>query len=74
MKHPPFISALLPVIMLTMCPRQVVVAQTNRIVAAHRPELIYQSKGSFENTVERPLCYWPVGGDFVITNGAGAGE
>ncbi len=45
-------------------------AQTNRLVEAEQPELIYQPKGNFENNVARPLRYWPVGGDFVITNGA----
>jgi hypothetical protein len=35
-----------------------------------RPELIYQPKGNFSNNVARPLRYWPVDGDFVITNGA----
>src|ERR1017187_1617694 len=38
--------------------------------AASRPELIYQPKGNFSNNVARPLRYWPVGTDFVITNGA----
>jgi hypothetical protein len=37
--------------------------------AANRPELIYQPKGNFSNNVARPLRYWPVDGDFVITNG-----
>jgi hypothetical protein len=36
---------------------------------AARPELIYQPRGNFSNNVARPLRYWPVGGDFVITNG-----
>jgi hypothetical protein len=38
--------------------------------AANRPELIYKPKGNFSNNVARPLRYWPVGTDFVITNGA----
>jgi Domain of unknown function (DUF4450) len=37
---------------------------------ASRPELIYQPRGNFENNIDRPLRYWPVGTDFVITNGA----
>ena len=37
--------------------------------AASRPELIYQPRGNFSNNVARPLRYWPVDGDFVITNG-----
>jgi hypothetical protein len=37
---------------------------------AFRPELIYQPRGNFEDNVARPLRYWPVDGDFVITNGA----
>jgi hypothetical protein len=38
--------------------------------AASRPELIYHPRGNFENQIARPLRYWPVGTDFVITNGA----
>jgi uncharacterized protein DUF4450 len=38
--------------------------------AASRPELIYESRGNFENNIARPLRYWPIGTDFVITNGA----
>jgi hypothetical protein len=46
-------------------------AQTNRSAApAFRPELIYKPRGNFEDNVARPLRYWPVGTDFVITNGA----
>ena len=37
---------------------------------AFRPELIYRPKGNFKNQIARPLRYWPVGTDFVITNGA----
>ena len=37
---------------------------------AFRPELIYQPRGNYSNNVARPLRYWPVGTDFVITNGA----
>jgi hypothetical protein len=45
--------------------------QTNRSAApAFRPELLYRPKGNFSNNVARPLRYWPVGTDFVITNGA----
>ncbi len=32
--------------------------------------MIYQPRGNFSNNVARPLRYWPVDGDFVITNGA----
>ena len=35
-----------------------------------RPELIYHPRGNFSKNVARPLRYWPVNGDFVITNGA----
>ena len=46
-------------------------AQTNRSAApAFRPELMYKPRGNFEDNVARPLRYWPVGTDFVITNGA----
>jgi len=44
-------------------------AQARRSAAGDRTELIYQPHGNFSNTVDRPLRYWPVGGDFVITNG-----
>jgi hypothetical protein len=42
---------------------------TSNSPAAFRPELIYQPRGNFENNVARPLRYWPIGTDFVITNG-----
>jgi hypothetical protein len=35
-----------------------------------RPELTYQPRGNFSNSIVRPLRYWPIDGDFVITNGA----
>ena len=35
-----------------------------------RPELIYHPRGNFSNDIARPLRYWPINGDFVITNGA----
>lgn len=35
-----------------------------------RPESIIRPRGNFEDNVARPLRYWPVGTDFVITNGA----
>ncbi|HEY1717967.1 MAG TPA: DUF4450 domain-containing protein [Verrucomicrobiae bacterium] len=35
-----------------------------------RPELIYHPKGNFSNNIARLLRYWPINGDFVITNGA----
>ncbi|HEV2695683.1 MAG TPA: DUF4450 domain-containing protein [Verrucomicrobiae bacterium] len=35
-----------------------------------RPELIYRPHGNFADQIARPLRYWPVAGDFVITNGA----
>jgi hypothetical protein len=38
--------------------------------SASRPELIYQPRGNFSNNVARPLRYFPIKGDFVITNGA----
>jgi hypothetical protein len=47
---------------------QAVPAETN--AAAFRPELIYHPRGNFTNQTARPLRYWPVGTDFVITNGA----
>jgi hypothetical protein len=36
---------------------------------ALRPELLLHAHGNFSNNIARPLRYWPVGGDFVITNG-----
>jgi hypothetical protein len=45
--------------------------RTSRSAAApDRPELIYKPRGNFEDSVARPLRYWPIAGDFVITNGA----
>jgi hypothetical protein len=37
---------------------------------ASRPELLFRPHGNFSNNVARPLRYWPINGDFVITNGA----
>jgi len=37
---------------------------------AFRPELFSHPHGNFSNTIARPLRYWPINGDFVITNGA----
>jgi hypothetical protein len=63
--------AILPVlILLALNVPPAVFAQANRAAAPDRPELIYRPKGNFSNNVARPLRYWPVGGDFVITNGA----
>ena len=47
---------------------QAVSAEKN--AAAFRPELLYHPRGNFTNQTARPLRYWPVGTDFVITNGA----
>ena len=33
------------------------------------PEWIYRSKGNYEGHTDRPVRYWPVETDFVITNG-----
>lgn len=33
------------------------------------PESVSPEKGNFENNVDRPLRYWPIARDFVITNG-----
>src|SRR5476649_2437631 len=66
------IPALLPLAVLgpVIFSSQPAIAQTNRIAAPDRPELIYRPKGNFSNSIARPLRYWPVGTDFVITNGA----
>ena len=37
--------------------------------AADPPEWIYHPKGNYAGQTGRPLRYWPVGTDFVITNG-----
>ena len=68
MKRP--LTTLLQLSVLAACLCQPVVAQTHRVVAGSRPELIYQPKGNFSNNVARPLRYFPIGTDFVITNGA----
>ncbi len=64
MKRPLIIVALFSLIVPVLCPGRIANAQSAR------PELIYQPKGNFESNVARPLRYWPMGGDFVITNGA----
>lgn len=35
-----------------------------------RSELLYRPHGNFSGQTDRPLRYWPMDGDFVITNGA----
>ncbi len=55
---------------LAICFQQISFAQTKRAGAAARPELNYEPHGNFANNVARPLRYWPINGDFVITNGA----
>ena len=42
----------------------------SRRTAALPPEMSLRPRGNFSNNVARPLRYWPVGTDFVITNGA----
>lgn len=37
--------------------------------AAGPPEWTYRPKGNYAGHTDRPLRYWPVGTDFVITNG-----
>jgi hypothetical protein len=56
------IAAFASAILSSTCPCP---AQT----PATRPELIYQPRGNFENNIDRPLRYWPIDTDFVITNG-----
>ena len=46
----------------------VVSAQTT--TNTFRPEPLSHPPGNFSNTITRPLRYWPVNGDFAITNGA----
>ena len=45
-------------------------APAARKARADRPELLFRPHGNFEKSIARPLRYWPVDGDFVITNGA----
>jgi len=40
-----------------------------RAADANPPEWIYRPKGNYEGQTDRPLRYWPIGTDFVITNG-----
>jgi len=54
---------------VTTSTAQVTSPATNS-TAISRPELIYKGRGNFSNNVARSLRYWPVAGDFVITNGA----
>ena len=42
---------------------------SQRATPDNRQELISQPHGNFSNNIARPLRYWPVDGDFVITNG-----
>jgi len=49
------------------CPAQT--ASPANGAPAFRPELVFKPHGNFEDNVARPLRYWPVAGDFVITNG-----
>ena len=67
-----FFSALLRAffIVSVVFSNQIVGAQTGRASSTERPELIFRPHGNFSNNVARPLRYWPVNGDFVITNGA----
>jgi Domain of unknown function (DUF4450) len=48
----------------------ILLCATGNALAANPPEWIYAPKGNFEDNVARPLRYWPINGDFVITNGA----
>ncbi len=40
------------------------------LAQAARPESMERVRANFETNIARPLRYWPVGTDFVITNGA----
>ncbi|MDR3400867.1 MAG: DUF4450 domain-containing protein, partial [Chthoniobacter sp.] len=56
--------SLLPVLALALA------AAAQPAADSPRPELTFQPHGNFSNNVARPLRYWPVAGDFVITNGS----
>ncbi|HXS68568.1 MAG TPA: DUF4450 domain-containing protein, partial [Candidatus Polarisedimenticolia bacterium] len=44
-------------------------ANESSFAQAARPDAVDRLRGNFETNVDRPLRYWPIGGDFVITNG-----
>ena len=44
-------------------------AQTNRLLDQDAPASTIAARGNFLGRTERPLRYFPVGTDFVITNG-----
>lgn len=54
-------------IFLAFCLSQSCPAKTTGL---DRPELAYAPHGNFETNVARRLRYWPIAGDFVITNGS----
>jgi hypothetical protein len=52
-----------------LLPLALLAAALVRAADANPPEWIYQPKGNYEGQTDRPLRYWPIGTDFVITNG-----
>ena len=56
------------IVLLALLPAVAALSQANP--GAARPELLYRPHGNFSNNVARPLRYWPLDGDFVITNGS----
>jgi hypothetical protein len=52
-----------------LLPLALLAASPLRAADAAPPEWIYRPKGNFEGQTDRPLRYWPIGTDFVITNG-----
>jgi len=55
------VSVLLPLALLT--------APFLCAADANSPEWIHQARGNYQGQTDRSLRYWPVGTDFVITNG-----
>ena len=52
-----------------LLPLALLAAPLLRAADTNPPESIYRPKGNYEGQTDRPLRYWPIGTDFVITNG-----
>jgi hypothetical protein len=52
-----------------LLPLALLAASPLRAADANPPEWIYRPKGNYEGQTDRSLRYWPIGTDFVITNG-----
>ena len=63
------IVPLLQWMVLAMFLRQPGFAQTNRFVVPDPQDWVLKARGNFAGQTDRPLRYFPMGTDFVITNG-----